>query len=153
MEGLGTLLRKLVEALDGGVQQHYDAVGTKFRPRFYPVANALLGQELLTIRELASSSGLTHSALSQTVKEMKAAGLVESRTGEDARERLIRLTPTGSEACAVLKPIWDAVHVAAAELDSELPSPIRELVGQALLTLSKRDFASRIHDAVKKDRP
>jgi DNA-binding MarR family transcriptional regulator len=152
MEGLGTLLRKLVDALDGGVQQHYDAAGISFRPRFYPVANALLGKEALTIRQLASSSGLTHSALSQTVKEMKAAGLVESRAGEDARERVVRLTTAGTEACATLRPIWKAVHSAAAELDSELSAPIREVVERALKRLAEQDFASRIDDALGDDR-
>lgn len=81
MEGLGTLLRKLLEALDGGVQAHYDAHDLNFRPRFYPVAQLLLAKGALSIRALANAVGVSHSALSQTVSEMRAAGLVASSPG------------------------------------------------------------------------
>jgi DNA-binding MarR family transcriptional regulator len=144
MEGLGTTLRKLVDALDGGVQAHYDATGLNFRPRFYPVARYLQAGQVLSIRALANATGVSHSALSQTVGEMRSAGLVTSSPGQDGRERLIELTANGREACGRLQGLWDAVARAAAGLDAELSMPLGDLLRETASRLNAEDFASRI---------
>ena len=144
MEGLGTTLRKLIDALDGGVQAHYDAVGLNFRPRFYPIARQLQPGRALSIRALAKATGVSHSAVSQTVTEMRSAGLVTGSPGQDGRERLIELTETGLAACARLQALWDAIAQAAAALDAELPMPLSDLLRETVSCLETEDFASRI---------
>ncbi len=144
MEGLGTSLRKLLDALDGGVQSHYEAAGSNFRPRFYPVARLLLVEETLSIRTLANASGVSHSAVSQTVAEMRAAGLVDSSPGKDGRERLIRLTAAGLDTCARLQPLWDAIGQAEAALDAELSMPLGTVLREAAARLEAEGYASRI---------
>lgn len=144
MEGLGTTLRKLSDALDGGVQAHYDTVGLNFRPRFYPVARQLQPGRALSIRALAKATGVSHSAVSQTVAEMRSAGLATGSPGHDGRERLIELTETGLAACARLQALWDAVAQAAAALDAELPMPLSDLLRRTVARLDAEDFASRI---------
>ena len=138
------MLRKLVDALDGGVQKHYEHKGSSFRPRFYPVAQLLLAHGTLSIRELADFTGVSHSALSQTIKEMKASGLVTSKPGDDARERVIEFTDLGRATCKTLQPVWAAVRQAAAELDEELHHPLGQTIEGALQRLAQRDFATRI---------
>src|SRR6188768_4490415 len=94
--GLGTLLRHLLELLDGDLERIYRDLGLPYRPRFTPVVRALMEREPRSIREIADHSGLTHSAVSQTVAEMKRAGLVSLvKDRADARARLARLTPHG----------------------------------------------------------
>ncbi|HZF43702.1 MAG TPA: helix-turn-helix domain-containing protein [Sphingomonadaceae bacterium] len=144
MEGLGTTLRKLIDALDGGVQAHYDAIGLDFRPRFYPVARQLQAGRALSIRALANATGVSHSAVSQTVAEMRSAGLVTGAPGQDGRERLIELTATGLDACARLQALWDAIARAAATLDAELPIPLTDILRETAARLEAEDFASRI---------
>lgn len=144
MEGLGTTLRKLLDALDSGVQTHYDALGLDFRPRFYPVARELQAGRALSIRALATATGVSHSAVSQTVSEMRSAGLVTSSPGQDGRERLIELTARGRDACARLQALWDAIAEAAAALDAELPTPLSGLLREAAARIEAEDFASRI---------
>ena len=144
MEGLGTTLRKLIDALDGGVQAHYDAAGLNFRPRFYPVALQLQAGQALSIRALANVIGISHSAVSQTVAEMRSAGLVTGSPGRDGRERLIKLTATGITACVHLQALWAAITRAAAALDAELPMPLSVLLRETVSRLEAEDFATRI---------
>lgn len=144
MEGLGTSLRKLVEALDSGVQAHYDAHGSAFRARFYPVARLLLSDGPRSIRAIATASGVSHSAISQTVTEMRKAGLVFTSPSQDGRERLVGLTEAGRENCDRLQPLWLAVDRAAAALDDELSMPLGKLIQEASRQLHAEDFASRI---------
>ena len=68
--GLGTLLRHLLELLDGDVQRAYDELGLDYRPRYTPVVAALLDLGPSSIQDIARAAGITHSAASQTVAQM-----------------------------------------------------------------------------------
>src|ERR1700683_3261987 len=56
----------------------------------------------MTIAELARSVGRTHSALSQKVAAMRAAGWLETTVGRDARSKKVTLTPKAERAAALL---------------------------------------------------
>lgn len=142
--GLGTLLRSLLAALDGEVQQLYEAMGTTFRPRFFPVVQQLRAHGGGTVGALAKHVGVSQPAMTQTLAEMRARGLV---AGERARE--ITLTSEGEALCARLEPVWCAVGAAAAELDRELPTPLRKTLVAALLRLEERPFGERIQAAMR----
>ena len=68
--GLGTLLRHMLELLDGDVQRAYDELGLDYRPRYTPVVAALLDLGPSSIQDIARAAGITHSAASQTVAQM-----------------------------------------------------------------------------------
>jgi DNA-binding MarR family transcriptional regulator len=117
--GLGTLLRHLIELLDGDVEHAYRQLGLNYRPRFTPVVRALAESEPRSIRDIARHSGLTHSAVSQTVAEMKRAGLVSLvRDKKDARARLVGLAPRCRAMLPTLQRQWSATNSAADALDA-----------------------------------
>jgi len=150
--GLGTLLRALLERLDGDVERLYAESGADFRPKYYPVARVLLTERRVSVARIAAAASVTHSAASQTVAEMARRGLVTLRPGAaDARERLVALTPAGRRACVELAPLWAAVGRAAAALDAELAvalAPLSAVAAEALAALARRPFADRVHEAL-----
>jgi DNA-binding MarR family transcriptional regulator len=143
--GLGTRLRLLLAALDGELQAVYDAAGEPFRPRFYPVAQILRAQGSGTVGSLAARTGVSQPAMTQTLSEMRARGLVAT----DAPGRRVLLTAEGEALCARLAPVWRAVEAAAVELDRELPSPLGGTVAMALERLAARPFGERIRSAME----
>src|SRR6476469_5754476 len=97
-QGLGTQLRHLTELLDGAVQQAYADAGLDYRPRYTPVMRVLAQQESATIGQLAELAGITQPAATQTVALMKKEGLLQvAPGGEDGRQRVVRLSPRGTE--------------------------------------------------------
>ena len=68
--GLGTRMRhllELLELLDGDVARVYADLGVPdYRPRYSPVVRALVALGPLSIRDLASAVGVTHSAARRT---------------------------------------------------------------------------------------
>jgi DNA-binding MarR family transcriptional regulator len=151
--GLGTLLRRLIGLLDGGVEQAYLDLGLDYRPRFTPVLRALVDFEPRSIREIADHSGLTHSAVSQTVSEMKRAGLVSLvKDKTDARARLVRLAPRCRAMLPRLQEQWAATNSAADRLDSELSSSLRAAITEAIAALEKDPFRKRIQNCMKRSR-
>ena len=149
--GLGTLLRHLLELLDGDVEQAYAELKLDYRPRYTPVVRALLESEPRSIRDIANHSGLTHSAVSQTVAEMSRAGLVSLVWDKaDGRARLARLTERCRGMLPRLKRQWDATNSAADGLDQELSGSLREVVTEAIAALERSPFRKRIEKRMKR---
>lgn len=141
--GLGSRLRQLLAALDGAVQAEYDRCGAAFRPRFYPVVRQLLAAGASSVGALAAGAGVSQPAITQTLNEMRRAGLVAVGPGDTRREKLVRLTPEGEALAARLQPLWAAVEAAAARLEAEI-GPLGEILGAASQALEREPFAVRI---------
>lgn len=144
---LGTLLRSLIDALDGDVERAYVEAGLDFRPRFTPVVRLLAAAGALRIKDLAAGVGLSHSALSQTVNQLAARGWVELAPGADGRERVARLTPRARAALPQLERHWAATAAAAASLNQDLRLDLEEVVRRALEALEHKSFRARIAEA------
>lgn len=145
---LGTLLRHLIEALDGAVEEAYGRAGLDYRPRYTPIVRVLIEIGPASIRAISQRAGTTHSAVSQTVSQMRKAGLVRLRPGGDARERVVALTPRAEAMVPRLERHWAATSAAARGLDDELSAPLSVLVREAIAALERRPFAERIGEAL-----
>ena len=147
---LGTLLRHLIEKLDGAVEQSYAQAGLDYRPRYTPVVRALIESGPASIRTISGSAGITHSAVSQTVSQMMERGLVRFETGGDARERIVALTPMAKAMIPKLQQHWQATNAAAHVLDTELSMPLSDLLRETIDALDRSPFAQRIARATAK---
>jgi DNA-binding MarR family transcriptional regulator len=141
---LGTLLRHLVELLDGDVEKSYRQSGLDFRSRYTPVVRLLTEQGPSTIRAISNFAGITHSAASQTVAEMVKRGLAKAEAGEDGRERIIRLTAAAEAQLPELHQQWLAINAAAAELGEEIGIPLEDAISRAIAAVEERPFLARI---------
>lgn len=141
---LGTLVRHLIELLDGDLEAVYAAAGLDWRPRYTPVLRVLLRSGPLPIKALAQEIGITHSAASQTVAQMTRQRLTVLRPGADARERIVALTPKAKKMVPALQQQWAATNAAAAQLDRELSVALSAVLAEAIAALQHRSFATRI---------
>ncbi|GGL92565.1 MarR family transcriptional regulator [Streptomyces fumigatiscleroticus] len=149
---VGTLLRHVLELLDQDVAKVYEEQGlAEYRPRFSPVVRALLAAGPLSVRDLASAVGVTHSAASQTAAQMARAGLVtHTPDPRDARRRLVELTPKARSLLPRIEAEWHATNSAMAELDAELSLPLGQLLTEVAEALRRRPFRDRIAAACQR---
>jgi DNA-binding MarR family transcriptional regulator len=98
----------------------------------------------MTITELAESVGRTHSAISQKVAAMRAAGLVRTTAGPDARSKQVVLTARTRRIVGLLAAEWRATEAAAAEIDAELDYPLSRFVDGMEAALAQTSFHDRI---------
>ncbi|MGH9163637.1 MAG: MarR family winged helix-turn-helix transcriptional regulator [Vicinamibacteraceae bacterium] len=144
---LGTLLRHVIELLDGAVEEAYARAGLAYRPRYTPVVRALLALGPASIRAISRHAGITHSAASQTVAQMARRGLVRLRPGGDGRERIVALTSKARAMAPALRRQWAATNRAASRLETELRAPLSEVLRETIRALERRPFAARIEQA------
>ncbi len=140
-------LRHLLMAMDAEIAQLYAERGVgEVRPRFTMALVRLHHLGPMTVTELAEQVDVTHSAMSQTVTAMRAAGLVETTPGPDARTRRVALTAKGREPVPFLEAEWRATERAFAELEAEVPYPLTRVVEDMAAALERRPFLDRIRE-------
>ena len=139
-------LRLLLGAMDRDIASLYDERGVAgVRPRSVMPLVRLSRRGPMTIRELADSVDVTHSAMSQTVAAMRKDGLVRSVPGSgDARTRSVAITRKGRALVPFMEAEWRATETALAELEEELPYPLSQVVRDVEQALARRSFHDRI---------
>jgi DNA-binding MarR family transcriptional regulator len=105
----------------------------------------------MTIGELAEAVQRTHSALSQKVAAMRAAGLVRTTTGPDARSKKVTLTPKANGIVGKLMAEWRATEAAVADLEAEIPYPLSQVVADIEKALRGKSFHDRIAEKLAAD--
>jgi DNA-binding MarR family transcriptional regulator len=146
--GLDTRLRGLLDAMDADVALALSDLGVRdYRTRYSGVVRYIDEHGPATIGKLADRLRVTHSAASQTVAEMERRGWVELRAGDDARQRLVRLTAKARRMLPAINAEWEATEAAAAALDAELPYSLSALIDELAAALERRRFRDRIADA------
>jgi DNA-binding MarR family transcriptional regulator len=149
VRGLGTRLRHLIELLDRDLTIVYRDSGLAgYRPRYTPVIRALLALGPSPLTAIASYSHVTHSAVSQTVAEMRRRKLVTDVPGSDARARTIALAPVGKRLVSQVEAHWQATTRAAAALDRELSAPLSIVADEAIAALERQPFRARVRAAM-----
>jgi DNA-binding MarR family transcriptional regulator len=105
----------------------------------------------MTIAELARSVERTHSAMSQKVAAMRAAGWLETSPGPDARSKKVTLTPKAERIAAKLAAEWRATEASITELEAEIPYPLTRVADDIAAALARQSFHDRIAGKLAQD--
>ncbi len=145
-------MRLLFAAMDADIAAIYTTAHiTGLKPSMVRELLRLHARGPMTITELAESVQRTHSATSQKVAAMRAAGLVRTTTGADARTRKITLTARARRITAKLAAEWRATEAAIADLEAEIPYPLSRLATDLDAALRRKSFHDRITEKLAKD--
>lgn len=117
--GLGTRMRRLIEMLTNGMERVYAEQGIEFRTGHFYALYAIVERGPLTINEIASLAGFSHSAVSQTIKKLISLGVFETRATDDGRQKSVHLTAHGEYVVKKLKPTWAAVEAVVKDAIAE----------------------------------
>jgi DNA-binding MarR family transcriptional regulator len=138
-------LHRLLAAMDDDIAQIYKDLGiTDLKPTWVRELLRLEASGPMTITELAESTQRTHSAMSQKVSTMQAAGFVRTRPGPDARSKQVTLTAKARRITGQLAAEWRATEAAIAQLETEIPYPLSQVVADIQTALEHKSFRERI---------
>jgi DNA-binding MarR family transcriptional regulator len=145
-------LRQLLTAMDADIARIYaEAQVDGLKPSFVLELLRLHARGPMTIAELARSVQLTHSAVSQKVAAMRAAGWVRTTAGADARSKKVTLTAKAARITGRMAAEWRATEAAIAEIEAEIPYPLSRVVTDIELALRRKSFHDRVAGQLASD--
>ena len=145
-------LRLLQAAMDADIAKVYaEARIDGLKPSFVMELLRLHARGPMTITELARSVRRTHSATSQKVAAMRAAGWVRTTAGSDARSKRVALTAKATRVIGRLAAEWRATEAAVAEIEAEIPYPLSRVVTDIEEALRRKSFHDRIAERLARD--
>lgn len=145
-------LRLLQASMDADIARVYSDGRVKgLKPSFVMELLRLHAEGPMTITELAESVGRTHSALSQKVAAMRAAGWVRTVAGDDARSKKVTLTDSARGIVGRLAAEWRATEAAIADIEAEIPYPLTQVVADIEQALERRSFHDRVAEKLADD--
>lgn len=113
----GSRLRRLSESFLSDVNSIYKTHKIPFDASWFPVFYILSLESEVSIRQISSQLGITHSAASQMVSNLQEKGLIKSSVSKkDARHKVVAFTAKGQKLLLKIKPVWTALNEAMVEL-------------------------------------
>jgi DNA-binding MarR family transcriptional regulator len=82
---------------------------------------------------------------------MQAAGWVRTTTGADARSKKVTLTAKARRVTGLLAAEWRATEAAIAEIETEIPYPLSQVVTDIQAALQRNSFHDRIAEKLATD--
>jgi DNA-binding MarR family transcriptional regulator len=144
--------RLLQAAMDAEIARVYDEAQIRgLKPSYVMELLRLRARGPMTITELARSVQLTHSAASQKVAAMRAAGWVRTTAGSDARSKKVTLTAKARRVTGQLAAEWRATEAAIADIEAEIPYPLSRVVIDIEEALQRKSFHDRIAERLAED--
>ena len=145
-------LRLLQAAMDDDIARIYAENRVEgLKPSWVMELLRLHARGPMTIAELAESVQRSHSALSQKVAAMRAAGWVRTAAGQDARSKQVMLTAKAQRMVGRLAAEWRATEAAVADLEAEIPYPLSRVVTDLEAALRRQSFHDRIAAKLAQD--
>ena len=145
-------LRLIQQELDDELASVYDENGVEgLKTNWVMELLRLHYSGPMTITELAESVERTHSAMSQKVTAMRAAGWVRTTVGTDARSKKVTLTAKAAGIIDRLAAEWRATEGALSEIEAEIPFSIADYVAAVEQARRRKSFHDRIVERLVAD--
>ncbi|MEP1446400.1 MAG: bifunctional helix-turn-helix transcriptional regulator/GNAT family N-acetyltransferase [Paraglaciecola sp.] len=151
---LGSRLKRMSERMLSSAADIYQEFDMNINPKWFTLM-ALLDskdrdKQILTIVEASSLLGLSQPALSQFCKELQREKLIKVvKDQSDSRRRILKLTSQGRKRVSEMKPIWEAVQLAAADLCTEHNNDFYRSLLLLEKSFSQQSLLSRTRHYVK----
>ncbi len=140
---ISTRLQRLAEQLRKDGVLIYKANNIEFEPKWFPVIYTLHFKPVLSVVEIAAEIGYTHPSTISLLKELEKEKLIRSKKDKaDERKRLIMLTTKGHELIVRMKPIWEIMKAAAAEV-ADTQNNLMKAITEAEEKLKQQSFLER----------
>ncbi|MDF2982039.1 MAG: MarR family transcriptional regulator [Devosia sp.] len=108
---LGSQLKAISDQLYAMADDVYGRHGIELQGRWFPILRLLHDRGPMTVGEIATAVGQTHSAISQLTTHLVRDGWVSTASDAgDRRTRRLTLTAKAEAALQAAKPLWRAIR-------------------------------------------
>lgn len=142
---LGSRLRWLSDIVTRDAGEIYKLYGLEIKPKWFPVLYMLFTGDENSVTGIAKSIGQTHPSVSNLVKDLVAAGLVEeTKDDTDRRTTLVRLTEKGLALKPQLIKVSEDVRAVVAAIDSKSTDKLWAAIDYWENCMTEKSLLSRV---------
>ena len=149
---LASRLKRLGDRLFSEITKVYRGLGLGFEPSWFPIFFLLQRDKSHSVSTIARETGVTDSAVSQLIKQLKEKKLIKIvGSTEDKRAGAICLSPEGERLLENVKPVWQAIELTFEEtlISGRHSHALLEAVSELETSLDSSDMAQRIKSRVE----
>jgi N-acetylglutamate synthase-like GNAT family acetyltransferase/DNA-binding MarR family transcriptional regulator len=148
---LGSRLKRLSDRWAKEAKGFYEVNGLDFEPRWFPLFYTLSQEKVpLSIGELSERVGQSHPAIIQFVKELEKEGwIVSEKCGQDARRRLISLSPKSEAAMPRFRLVWQVVSEEILKIIKQQKNNILFAIEELEEILDRENYAQNLANNLK----
>lgn len=139
------ILRRLANRFSDACEEVFPELGVLVPPRLVSTVHLLFDRGPQAVTDIAAAVGQSHPFVIKAVKQLKALGLVDTRSDpKDGRRTIIRLTPKGKLQAQRLLDVRPVFEAAYRQLMREADAEIFNSLWRIESALSKAGFSERL---------
>ena len=139
------ILRRLANRFSDACEEVFPDLGILVPPRLVSTVHRLFAHGPQAVMDIAAAVGQSHPFVIKAVKQLKALGLVDTRSDpKDGRRTIVRLTPKGklqAQRLLDIRPIFEAAY---RQLMREADADIFDSLWRIESALAETDFSERL---------
>ncbi len=142
---LGSRLRRLGEIFGADSSSLYKTYQVNIQPKWFPVFYLLSQNGESSITAMSKSIGCSHPVVSQTVKEMTKAELIETgKQKSDGRVNVVKLTDAGQKLIPNIENQMQDVLTAVDELLKQTQNDLWKAIEEVEFLLDEKSLYERV---------
>lgn len=148
---LASRMKRLGDRLLSEIARAYRGLNIGFEPSWFPVFYLLDRDEVHSVSSLAREMGVTDSAVSQLIRQLKEREFIKMTTQKiDKRTGNIQLSESGTDLLNQVKPVWQAIESTLEEnlISGHYGPSLLYALAELEDFIDKNDLAQRINDQV-----
>ncbi|QJT10628.1 bifunctional helix-turn-helix transcriptional regulator/GNAT family N-acetyltransferase [Oceanidesulfovibrio marinus] len=148
---LGSRLRRLGDVFACDAAKIFQMYGVDIQPKWFPVFYLLSQTEESSITAMAADIGCSHPVVSQAVKEMTRAGLIETgKSSEDGRMNVVKLSDAGRALIPGLEAQMQDVTESMDELQGQMQHNLLKAIEETEYLLEEKSLHDRVLEQRKR---
>ncbi len=147
---IGSRLRMLTDTITSNAREMYKMYGVNIKPKWFPVFFVLTNEQNKTVTDIAREIGHSHPSVSNIVKEMVTAGLIqEHQDKKDKRRNVLIMTPKGRQVAKSLQESYADVTEAIETISAQTKNKLWEAIEEWEQLLTAQPLIQYIKEAKK----
>ncbi len=146
----GIRLKKTGELLSSQINQILSNKKIEFEPRGIYLLIILKEKEQASIKEIAAILGMTHPAIVQMVNTLNNIGLItQSKSVDDKRVTLIKLTEKGKEEFNRIKPVLNEIENVVESIVNEIDVNLKYSLSKLNESVKSKMLTMKVNEGLK----
>ena len=144
---IASRMKRMSDYIMRAGEEFYRSNGIEFEPKWFPLYYLLSQEKALGIMDIAQKLNISHPAVIQLGKELEKNGwVISTKSKEDARKRLLKLSKKGQNLLPKLQLIWDDIREVNRQAVDSQPTNVLQALAEMEAYFEQKPYTERMKE-------